>query len=82
MVGRTTFVIAHRLSTVRRADLVLLLERGRLADQGSHDELMARSALYRDLYRRQLLPQEEAVAAELPPRAGRAGWLWRKGRPG
>lgn len=54
MVGRTTFVIAHRLSTVRRADLILLLEKGRIVERGRHQELLQRSALYRQIYERQL----------------------------
>jgi ATP-binding cassette, subfamily B, multidrug efflux pump len=54
MEGRTTFVIAHRLSTVRRADLILLLDRGRIVARGTHDELMTQSALYREVYERQL----------------------------
>jgi ABC-type multidrug transport system fused ATPase/permease subunit len=54
MEGRTTFVIAHRLSTVRRADLILLLDRGRIVARGTHEELMARSELYREVHERQL----------------------------
>jgi ATP-binding cassette subfamily B protein len=52
--GRTSFVIAHRLSTVRDADLILVLERGRLVEQGSHDELMERQGLYFYLCSQQL----------------------------
>jgi subfamily B ATP-binding cassette protein MsbA len=50
MAGRTVFVIAHRLSTVRRADRILVLEDGLIADQGSHDELLSRLGTYRRLY--------------------------------
>ncbi|MDP6946115.1 MAG: ATP-binding cassette domain-containing protein, partial [Myxococcota bacterium] len=51
MVGRTTLVIAHRLSTVVHADRILVLEDGRVVDSGSHDQLKARCATYRDLLR-------------------------------
>jgi ATP-binding cassette subfamily B protein len=49
MSGRTTFVIGHRLSTISLADSVILIDQGRVVDQGSIDELTARSALFRDL---------------------------------
>ncbi|MEQ1728544.1 MAG: peptidase domain-containing ABC transporter [Vicinamibacterales bacterium] len=52
--GRTAFVIAHRLSTVRNADVILVLERGKLVEQGSHDELMKRRGLYYYLASQQL----------------------------
>jgi len=61
MEGRTTFVIAHRLSTVRKADLILVLDAGRIAAQGTHRSLMAKSALYREIYTQQL-QNPEAVA--------------------
>lgn len=51
--GRTTFVIAHRLSTVRRADLILVLDQGRIHERGTHDELIARNRLYAEMYRTQ-----------------------------
>ena len=50
MLGRTSFVIAHRLSTIRNADVILVLHGGRIAEQGSHDELMKRNGLYKELY--------------------------------
>jgi ATP-binding cassette subfamily B protein len=52
--GRTAFVVAHRLSTIRNADVILVLERGRLVEQGSHDELLDRKGVYFYLYTQQL----------------------------
>lgn len=52
--GRTSFIIAHRLSTVQNADLILVLERGRLVEQGTHEELMKRQGLYYYLCSQQL----------------------------
>ncbi len=51
--GRTSIVIAHRLSTVRDADQILVLEKGQIVERGKHDELVARAGLYADLYNRQ-----------------------------
>jgi len=56
---RTAILISHRISTVRHADLIVVLDEGRIAEQGSHDDLLARGGLYADLYRKQLL--EEAL---------------------
>jgi ATP-binding cassette, subfamily B, bacterial MsbA len=50
MQGRTTIVIAHRLTTVHRADKIVVMDRGRVVDCGTHDELMSRGGVYRDLY--------------------------------
>ncbi|HEU0020394.1 MAG TPA: ABC transporter ATP-binding protein [Dehalococcoidia bacterium] len=61
MKGRTTFVIAHRLSTVREADLILVLQDGQIVEQGSHIELMAKRGTYRDIYDLQLRPQAEIL---------------------
>jgi ATP-binding cassette subfamily B multidrug efflux pump len=58
MRGRTAFVIAQRLSTVRAADLILVLEKGHIAAQGTHEELLRTSGLYAEIYHRQLRPQE------------------------
>jgi ATP-binding cassette subfamily B protein len=55
MAGRTVLVIAHRLSTVQEADRIVVLENGRIVDQGNHDLLMARPGRYRDLCERQLI---------------------------
>jgi ATP-binding cassette subfamily B protein/subfamily B ATP-binding cassette protein MsbA len=49
-IGRTTFVIAHRLSTIRHVDLILVVDDGRLVEEGTHEELLARNGLYRQLY--------------------------------
>ncbi|MEK7806355.1 MAG: ABC transporter ATP-binding protein [Chloroflexota bacterium] len=61
MRGRTTFVIAHRLSTVRNADLIVVLKDGEAAEQGTHQELLSCRGIYRDIYELQLRPQEELM---------------------
>jgi len=58
MQGRTTIVIAHRLSTVERADRIVVLSRGRIAEIGSHAELLSRDGLYAKLYRIQFTEDE------------------------
>ena len=60
--GRTVFIIAHRLSTIRHADTILVLEKGQLAEQGSHNELMARPGIYHHLFSQQLGGASHAVA--------------------
>jgi ATP-binding cassette subfamily B protein len=59
--GRTAVVIAHRLSTVLAADQILVMERGRLVERGTHSELLARGGLYARLYRLQFEPAVKAV---------------------
>ncbi len=59
LAGKTTFVIAHRLATIRKADVILVLDHGRLVERGTHDELLARNGLYAELQRLQR-PDESA----------------------
>jgi len=73
MRGRTTFVIAHRLSSVHRADLILVLKEGRIVERGTHRELVARGGLYREIYELQLRPQEEVMRDLEVPTAPRGG---------
>jgi ATP-binding cassette subfamily B multidrug efflux pump len=56
--GRTTFLVSHRVSTVKDADLIVALRDGRVVEKGTHDELVARGGFYADLHRRQLLEEE------------------------
>jgi len=58
MRQRTTFLVSHRVSTVKHADLIVVMREGRIVERGSHDELVALGGLYADLHRRQLLEQE------------------------
>ena len=55
MEGRTTFVIAHRLSTVRRADMILVMDKGRIVERGTHAELLKRGGLYKEIHDLQLI---------------------------
>ena len=67
MKGRTTFVIAHRLSTVRDADQILVLDKGVIAERGTHSELINQGGMYQSIYELQLRPQEEILLeAALP----------------
>ncbi len=68
MVGRTVVVIAHRLSTVRRADRIVVIEDGRIADIGSHEELMNKLGTYRRLYDLQFIDLDSSKMSETPLR--------------
>jgi ATP-binding cassette subfamily B protein len=66
MEGRTTFVIAHRLSTVRRADLIVVMDKGRIVETGSHEALLARGGLYREIHDLQLVHNLEETPEPEP----------------
>jgi ATP-binding cassette subfamily B protein len=68
--GRTALVIAHRLSTVRNADLVLVLDRGRIVERGRHEQLVAAGGLYADLYRTQFAVTDSPPLRQPPAPAG------------
>ena len=75
MEDRTSFVIAQRISTVVNADQILVLDKGRIVDRGTHEELMATSAIYTDIYHSQLVEDavlEDAVLEEEAPLAAEA----------
>ena len=59
--GRTSFVIAHRLSTIRNADTIVVMDAGRIVEQGSHTDLLAKRGFYYDLYHSQFV---ESVGTE------------------
>jgi len=62
MRERTSIIVAHRVSTVRDADQIFVLDRGRIVERGRHDELVAHGGLYATLYKRQLLEEELAAS--------------------
>jgi ATP-binding cassette subfamily B protein len=53
MEGRTSFIVAHRLSTIREADVILVMNNGQIVEQGTHRELLAKNGFYADLYHSQ-----------------------------
>ncbi len=65
MENRTTFVIAHRLSTVRKADMIIVMERGKIVESGTHEELLAKKGLYQRLYEIQFRDQEEVTTSKI-----------------
>jgi len=62
MRSRTTIIVSHRVSTVRNADQILVLDDGAIAERGTHDQLVARNGIYAELYRKQLLEEELAAS--------------------
>src|SRR5882724_577477 len=62
MVGRTSLIVSHRVSTVKDADLIVVLEDGGIAERGTHDSLIARGGIYAELYEKQLLEEELAAS--------------------
>jgi ATP-binding cassette subfamily B protein len=62
MIGRTSFVIAHRLSTISSADRVIVIEEGRVVEQGTHEELLAKGGVYHHLYKSQFRGRTQETA--------------------
>ena len=59
MTGRTSFIVAHRLSTIREADQILVMRAGHIIEQGKHEELLAKGGFYAELYNSQFATEEE-----------------------
>jgi ATP-binding cassette subfamily B multidrug efflux pump len=62
MRERTSIIVSHRISTVRRADMIFVLDNGRIVERGTHDELVAREGLYAEMHKKQLLEEELAAS--------------------
>src|SRR3546814_984572 len=58
MQGRTSIIVSHRVSTIRNADKILVMKQGRIAEAGTHDQLIEAGGLYKQLYEKQLLEEE------------------------
>jgi ATP-binding cassette subfamily B protein len=58
MKDRTSIIISHRISTVKDADMIIVLDNGAVAERGTHDELVKKGGIYADLYEKQLLEKE------------------------
>ena len=71
MESRPTFIIAHRVSSVKEANFILVLKDGAVVERGSHDELITRDGFYKQIYELQLLPSEEILLeAAIPDEGG------------
>jgi ATP-binding cassette subfamily B protein len=68
-MGRTTITVAHRLSTVRDADEILVVDEGRIVERGKHSDLLVADGLYAELYRTQFAPQRGTAADVVLPTA-------------
>ena len=77
MAGRTTFMIAHRLSTIRHSDKILVVDHGRVAEQGTHEELLQRGGLYKNLHelQRGRSPQGPLSAAAFSDSTAESPWI-------
>lgn len=58
MQGKTTIIISHRVSSAKLADKIIVLDKGRIVEQGSHEELLAQKGIYREMYEKQLQTEE------------------------
>ena len=67
LAGRTTFVVAHRLSTIRDADKIIVMHKGQVREMGTHQQLLAQRGIYYKLYQLQYKDQEVGVAASPAP---------------